>query len=195
MDKGTQKDTRQRMQKMDNAPCNNQPIRAKDQAQKKWVRKREDPKKKASSRNRSPSPYPNLRLPSNANSGGPLFVCDHSLDTIFPAPNIIVGGGGPHTDIRTPQNLQIQNKFLKVTPGQVHIHVNQYGPITSILSGSIPVRDDGTARLGLVRTMKRWENTTMASNNTKAVGLLNTCSSSMGGKVGFKMRIILLNTE
>jgi hypothetical protein len=35
MDEETQKDTRQRMQKKDNAPCNNQPIRAKDQAQKK----------------------------------------------------------------------------------------------------------------------------------------------------------------
>ena len=35
MDEGTQKDTMQRMQKMDNAPCNNQPIRAKDQAPKK----------------------------------------------------------------------------------------------------------------------------------------------------------------
>jgi hypothetical protein len=84
---------------------------------------------------------------------------------------------------------------LKVTPGPVHIHVDQYGPITGILSGSIPVRDDGTARSGLVRTTKRWENTTMASDNTKAVGLLDTCSSSMGGKVGFKMRIILPNTE
>jgi hypothetical protein len=95
MDEETQKDTRQRMQKKDNAPCNNQPIRAKGQAQKKkWVRKREDRKKKTSSRNRSPSPYSNLRLPSNANSGGPLFVHDHILDTIFPVPNIIVGGGG-----------------------------------------------------------------------------------------------------
>jgi hypothetical protein len=35
MDKETKKDTRQMMQKNDNAPCNNQPIRAKDQAQKK----------------------------------------------------------------------------------------------------------------------------------------------------------------
>ena len=35
MDKETKKDTRQRMQKKDNAPCNNQPIRAKDQPQKK----------------------------------------------------------------------------------------------------------------------------------------------------------------
>jgi hypothetical protein len=60
-----------------------------------------------------------------------------------------------------------------------------------ILSGSIL----GTARLGLVRATKRWENTTMAPDNAKAVGLLDTCSSSMGGKVGFKMRIILLNTE
>ncbi len=34
MDEETQKDTRQRMQKKDNAPCNNQPIRAKDQAPK-----------------------------------------------------------------------------------------------------------------------------------------------------------------
>jgi hypothetical protein len=139
--------------------------------------------------------YPNLRLPSNANSGGPLFVRDHILDTIFPAPNIIVRGGGPHTAIRTPQNLQIQNKFLKVTPGPVHIHVDQYGPIMGILSSSIPVRDDGTARLGLVRTTKRWEIMTMVPDNTKAVGLLDTCSSSMGGKVGFKMRIILPNTE
>jgi hypothetical protein len=153
--------------------------------------KREDLKKKTSSRNRSPSPYPNLRLPSNANSGGPLFVHDHILDTIFPAPNIIVGGGGPQTDFHTPQNLQIRNKLLKVTPGPVHIHVDQHGPMTGILSGSIP----GTARSGLVRTTKRWENTTIAPDNTKAVGLLDTCSSSMGGKVGFKMRIILLNTK
>ena len=59
MDKETQKDTRQRMQKKDNAPCNNQPIRAKDQApKKKWVRKREDLKKKTLSRNRSPSLQP-----------------------------------------------------------------------------------------------------------------------------------------
>jgi hypothetical protein len=43
MDKETQKDTRQRMQKMDNAPCNNQPIRAKDQAPKKWVQKKGRP--------------------------------------------------------------------------------------------------------------------------------------------------------
>jgi hypothetical protein len=35
MDEETQKDTRQRMQKKDNAPCNNQPVRAKDQAPKK----------------------------------------------------------------------------------------------------------------------------------------------------------------
>jgi hypothetical protein len=56
MDEETQKDIRQRMQKKDNAPCNNQPIRAKDQAKKKRVRKREDPKKKTLSRNRSPSP-------------------------------------------------------------------------------------------------------------------------------------------
>jgi hypothetical protein len=57
MDEETQKDTRQRMQKKDNASCNNQPIRTKDQAQrKKLVLKREDPKKKTLSRNRSPSP-------------------------------------------------------------------------------------------------------------------------------------------
>jgi hypothetical protein len=149
------------------------------------------PEEENLSRNRSPSPYPNLRLPSNANSGGPLFIHDHIFDTIFPVPNIIVGGGGPHTDFRTPQNLQIRNKFLKVTFGPVHIHVDQHGPMMGILSGSIP----GTARLGLVRTTKRWENTMMAPDNTKAVGLLDTCSSSMGGKVGFKMRIILLNTK
>jgi hypothetical protein len=195
MDKETQKNTRYRMQKKENAPCNNQPIRAKDQAPKKWVQKRQGLKKKTLSRNRSPSPNPNLRLPSNAYSGGPLFVHDHIFDTIFPVPNIIVRGGGPHTDFRTPQNLQIQNKFLKVTPGPVHIHFNQHGPITGILSGSIPIRDNGTARLGLVTTTKRWENTTMAPDNTKAVGLLDMCSSSMGGKVGFQMRIILLNTE
>jgi hypothetical protein len=106
MDKETQKDTRQRMQKKDNAPCNNQQIRAKDHAPKKMGSKREDPKKKTSSRNRSPSPYPNLRLPSNAISSSPLFVHDHILDTIFPTPNIIVGGGGPQTDFCTPQNLQ-----------------------------------------------------------------------------------------
>ncbi len=35
MDEENQKDTRQRMKKKDNAPCNTQPIRAKDQAQKK----------------------------------------------------------------------------------------------------------------------------------------------------------------
>jgi hypothetical protein len=35
MDEEIQKDTKQRMQKKDNAPCNNQPIRAKDQAPKK----------------------------------------------------------------------------------------------------------------------------------------------------------------
>ncbi len=39
MDKETQKDTRQRMQKKDNAPCNNQPIRAKDQAKKMGSKK------------------------------------------------------------------------------------------------------------------------------------------------------------
>ncbi len=84
---------------------------------------------------------------------------------------------------------------MKVTPGPVHKHVDQHGPITGILSGSIPVRDNGTARLGLVRTTKRWENTTIAPNNTKSVGLLDMCSCNMGGKVGLKMRIILLNTE
>ena len=31
MDEETKKDTKQMMQKNDNAPCNNQPIRAKDQ--------------------------------------------------------------------------------------------------------------------------------------------------------------------
>jgi hypothetical protein len=57
MDKETQKDTRQRMQKKDNAPCNNQPIRAKDQAPKKIMgSKREEPKKKTLSTNRFPSP-------------------------------------------------------------------------------------------------------------------------------------------
>ncbi len=35
MDEETKKNTRQMMQKNDNAPCNNQPIRAKDQAKKK----------------------------------------------------------------------------------------------------------------------------------------------------------------
>jgi hypothetical protein len=37
MDKETQKDTRQRMQKKDNAPCNNQPIRTKRKKDKKKV--------------------------------------------------------------------------------------------------------------------------------------------------------------
>ncbi len=68
MDEETQKDTRQMMEMKDNAPCNNQPIRAKDQApKKKWVRKREDPKKKTLSRNRSPSP-------SNAGRLQPLLL-------------------------------------------------------------------------------------------------------------------------
>jgi hypothetical protein len=35
MDKETQKDTRQRMQKKDNAPCNNRPIRTKRKEDKK----------------------------------------------------------------------------------------------------------------------------------------------------------------
>ncbi len=43
MDEETQKDTRQRMQKKDNAPCNNQPIRAKDQAPKKMGSKKGRP--------------------------------------------------------------------------------------------------------------------------------------------------------
>ncbi len=43
MDEGTQKDTRQRMQKIDNAPCNNQPIRVKDQAPKKMGSKKGTP--------------------------------------------------------------------------------------------------------------------------------------------------------
>ena len=37
MDKETQKDTRQMMQKKDNAPCNNQPIRTKRKEDKKKV--------------------------------------------------------------------------------------------------------------------------------------------------------------
>jgi hypothetical protein len=43
MDKETQKDTRQRMQKKDNSPCKNQQIRAKDQAPKKMGSKKERP--------------------------------------------------------------------------------------------------------------------------------------------------------
>jgi hypothetical protein len=37
MDEETQKDTRQRMQKKDNAPCNNQPIKIKRKEDKKKV--------------------------------------------------------------------------------------------------------------------------------------------------------------
>jgi hypothetical protein len=37
MDEETQKDTRQRIQKKDNSPCNNQPIRTKRKEDKKEV--------------------------------------------------------------------------------------------------------------------------------------------------------------
>jgi hypothetical protein len=43
MEEETKKYTRQMMQKNDNAPCNNQPIRAKDPAQKKNCSKKGRP--------------------------------------------------------------------------------------------------------------------------------------------------------
>ncbi len=54
MDEETQKDTRQRMQKKDNAPCNNQPIRTKRMEDKKKVTFHQEncPPKSASKRTR-----------------------------------------------------------------------------------------------------------------------------------------------
>jgi hypothetical protein len=69
MDKETQKDTRQRMQKRDNAPCNNQPIRTKRKEDKKKVTLHQENclPKSASKRTRKQQNHPSASKRTGSN--------------------------------------------------------------------------------------------------------------------------------